>query len=522
MITLNKIREFIINQDKELEALLFEYIMQNNSNIYDNLEYSKKRAKSKIEKLINEGNIDEAKTNIEEYKNKFDVDVTIYSMEGIIYLQKGDFNKALSLFKLGLEIDSNNVDILYNIAYTYTLLNDIQNSIAYYNKCLELTNDSSLIEEIKSILQNLNNKKKVEKQTLIYIGIENDDIIHNCINNNNYDLIKILLNEESETSIDYDCNRNKIYTTNKNDFEKVLEFIIRKHENCIIITNNINFTNNIKNLKDRCKIIYYTNNNLYIDKSDYLNSNIKIYMENEICNICDFIFTNNISVYTFKKILEGRDNIYLFNNSGFNKLDINYILEQNNSISDKEILKDIELYSETINDNYVKSIYKIVINYENIDECIKYIKNIYELYNTEEIYKIYLFLLNKSNNYEDIYKLVMNSEFCDDIYKLEIKYLKSNNYYSLINFIVNLSIKVYKNIDNYFNDFTEYKIANYRYELNMFKQAYDNYIEIMESNNELKTSPLVIRNISYLMYANENKDYEKFYNNYKELIKDLY
>ncbi len=37
MITLNKIREFIINQDKELEALLFEYIMQNNSNIYDNL-----------------------------------------------------------------------------------------------------------------------------------------------------------------------------------------------------------------------------------------------------------------------------------------------------------------------------------------------------------------------------------------------------------------------------------------------------------------------------------------------------
>ena len=164
MITLNKIREFIINQDKELEALLFEYIMQNNSNIYDNLEYSKKRAKSKIEKLINEGNIDEAKMNIEEYKNKFDVDVTIYSMEGIIYLQKGDFNKALSLFKLGLEIDSNNVDILYNIAYTYTLLNDIQNSIAYYNKCLELTNDSSLIEEIKSILQNLNNKKKLKNK----------------------------------------------------------------------------------------------------------------------------------------------------------------------------------------------------------------------------------------------------------------------------------------------------------------------------------------------------------------------
>ena len=301
-----------------------------------------------------------------------------------------------------------------------------------------------------------------------------------------------------------------------------MEFIIRKHENCIIITNNINFTNNIKNLKDRCKIIYYTNNNLYIDKSDYLNNNIKMYMENEICNICDFICTNNISVYTFKKILEGRDNIYLFNNSGFNTLDINYILEQNNSISDKEILKDIELYSETINDNYVKSIYKIVINYENIDECIKYIKNIYELYNTEEIYKIYLFLLNKSNNYEDIYELVMNSEFCDDIYKLEIKYLKSNNYYSLINFIVNLSIRVYKNIDNYFNDFTEYKRANYRYELNMFKQAYDNYIEIMESNNELKTSPLVIRNISYLMYVNKNKDYEKFYNNYKELIKDLY
>ena len=518
MITLNQIREFIIKQDKDLEALLLEYIMQNNGN----LEYLKKRTKSKIENLINEGNIEEAKINIEQYKNKFDIDATICSMEGIIYLQKGDFNKALSLFKLGLEIEPSNIDTLYNIAHTYTLLNDIENSINYYNKCLELTDDKNLIEEIKITLQNLNNQKKSEKQTLIYIDIEDNDIIHNYIDYKDYNLIKVSLNDESEPRIDYDLDKNKIYTTNKTNLAKVIEFIIKKYENCMIIVNDIYFTTDIRHLKDRCKIIYYTNNNLYTDKSDYLNNNIEMYMENEICNICDFILTNDISVYTFKKILEERHNVYLFNNSRSNTLDINYILEQYNSISDKEIINDIEKYSEIIKDEYIKSIYKIVINYSNIDECIKYIKNIYEVYNTEEIYKIYLGLLTRSNNYDTLYDLVMNSEFCDDIYKLEIKYLKSNYYDSLINFIANLSIRLYKNIDNDFNDFKKYKIANYDFELNIFKQAYDNYIDIVESNDKLKESPLVIRNTSYLMYANNNSDYEKFYNKYRELLEDLY
>ncbi len=522
MITLNQIREFIIKQDKDLEDLLIKYIMQNNSNIFNNLEDLKKIEKSSIEELINKGKIDESKIKIEEYKSKYSVDVTICSMEGIIYLQKGELNKALSLFNLGLEIEPNNVDVLYNIAYTYTLLNDIENSIYYYNKCLELTNDNSLTEEIKAILQNLNNQIKVEKYTLIYIGIEEDDVIYSCIDYENYNLVKVILNENNKANTNNKSDIYTVYKAKEENLIETIEFIIGKYENCIIISNNINNINNlnkISDLKARCKIIYYTNNNLYTDKSDYLNNSRFIYLEKELCNICDIIITNDISVYIFKKILEERDNVYLFKNNRSNNLNINYILYKHKFISNEEVLKDIESYLETIKDEYTKSLYKIALNLTNIDECINYAQTIYDIYNNEETYKVYLGLLAKSDKYDTIYDLVMNSEFCDDIYKLEIKYLKSNGYYDLINFIVNLYIRLYKNIDN---NFTQYKFAHYAFDINVFDKAYSNYMEIFESNDELKDSPLVIRNTSYLMYTNNNRNYEKLYYKYQRLLEDLY
>ena len=103
MITLNQIKELLIKQENEIDNALLEYFTQNNK-AYDYVNYIKKRDKSIIEKLINEGRIEEAEFNINEYKNRFNIDTTIYSMEGIINLQKGDLQKSLSLFELGLQI----------------------------------------------------------------------------------------------------------------------------------------------------------------------------------------------------------------------------------------------------------------------------------------------------------------------------------------------------------------------------------------------------------------------------------
>ena len=45
---------------------------------------------------------------------------------------------------------------------------------------------------------------------------------------------------------------------------------------------------------------------------------------------------------------------------------------------------------------------------------------------------------------------------------------------------------------------------------------------LMNENNNLINSPIVNRNLGYLMYSKGNCDYEKFYNMYKQLIGCLY
>ena len=69
----------------------------------------------------------------------------------------------------------------------------------------------------------------------------------------------------------------------------------------------------------------------------------------------------------------------------------------------------------------------------------------------------------------------------------------------LIRFIINISIKNYKPLD--YNNNVDYKMAKYCYELICFEKAYDKYmiiINIIIKNN----SPLVSRNIAFLMYKN--------------------
>ena len=68
------------------------------------------------------------------------------------------------------------------------------------------------------------------------------------------------------------------------------------------------------------------------------------------------------------------------------------------------------------------------------------------------------------------------------------------------------------------NDEINYKRALYYFELNQFDLSLNKYKDIQNSESKFINSPLVNRNIAYLLYANRNENYEKFYNFYKELM----
>ena len=52
-----------------------------------------------------------------------------------------------------------------------------------------------------------------------------------------------------------------------------------------------------------------------------------MYLEQVVCNTCEFIFTSDISVYNAKKIIERRNNVYLIDKNIGNEFTVDYIFK---------------------------------------------------------------------------------------------------------------------------------------------------------------------------------------------------
>lgn len=519
MITLNNIRELILKQDSELENILKEYFLQSkDDNVSDDYNY-KKDLENEFNLLLEKGQVQEAKKIIEDYKLRYGIDETTYSMEGIIFVTEGNLEKAYDKFYEGLEINNLNVDLLFNMAYVNLLLGNVNESRDYCNKCLLYSKDEELNNQVYDILDNLNKVNTKDIYTFVTIGVKNDDEILKFIKKENHKIINILENKDIKLENKYDEDGITIYEVN--NVSDTLGFITRNNENCVILIGNLVPTKFIKNISNESKIIYYTNNNLYTDKSNYMNNNVDIFLEKEICNISNLIITNNISVYNFKKIIEKRDNVFFIKNNDDEIFNIVNIVKNYENISEEQIVNFINKELVLIEDEYEKSLFAIAKEQNNMDKCISLSKYIYDNYNTEESYKMYMSLLCKSKDYLNLLDTSIKSNFCEDVYKLEIIYLYNLQKYDLVEFITYLSMRLYNNIDLSGNNHIDYKMANYTFDINAFKSSYNRYILVLENNDYLVNSPIVNRNMSYLLYANENNDYKKFYSIYTELLKSF-
>lgn len=360
---------------------------------------------------------------------------------------------------------------------------------------------------------------ELQNFTIITLGIDRQDDILKQLKTSNNNIINIIENEDFIHENKYVENGITLCEVNPKKVNDIIEYLLRRSENCIILSSDINKLDSISKLEADFKMIYYADENYHIDKTGFLN-NIDIYIEKEVCNKSNIIITENIDIYNYKKIIEKRDNIYLLNENN-KEFNIEYIIKNLGSIDDCDIKSDFKEYARVIEDEYEKSKYVIASECDNIQNCIGLAKYIYEKYNTKGIYNIYISLLNQSKDYANLIATAINSEHCEDVYKCELLYLHSLNEYDLINFIINIAIKNYKDIDSMSGENLNYKLALYNFELNMFKIALDKYVEVINNNDSLAKSALVNRNIGYLMYANGNKDYEKYYDYYEEFIKGL-
>lgn len=148
------------------------------------IEYSKK-VKSQIEELINNNLLEEAKVVIKKYEEIIKKDTAIYSMKAIILIMESKLDEAKNILIEGLNTNSENFDLNYNLAYIYEQKEDYKYAFKYYNKALELCNNGFVKEEINNTLENIKIKESnvlKEKKKIVFFDKGDDKFIWDIIN----------------------------------------------------------------------------------------------------------------------------------------------------------------------------------------------------------------------------------------------------------------------------------------------------------------------------------------------------
>jgi glycosyltransferase involved in cell wall biosynthesis len=159
---------------KVVETLMLE-VKKNQEQVNKDLERQKKEFKMKIETLISQNQLEESSSLINEYEKSFERDAEIYSMLGVIALNKGNINKAELMFERGLLIDKNNTDLLFNMAYTYKILNNYEMAKKYYIKAGLRSEDLDDFNKVKAPIELTKTKNNFKNFKILHgtMGIAN-------------------------------------------------------------------------------------------------------------------------------------------------------------------------------------------------------------------------------------------------------------------------------------------------------------------------------------------------------------
>ncbi|NSW90067.1 MAG: CDP-glycerol glycerophosphotransferase family protein [Firmicutes bacterium] len=185
---------------KGIQILLDE--LQENENIEnESLQQYQTKVKEHIIHYINCGELNKAKTLIDEYERIIKTDADIYSMKAVLAMMENRLEDAEKALEEGLKINHRNCDLLYNKAYLYKLRGQIEKAVEIYNKILETTDDVELKKEIEEELSSFLCEKHSPDSNYIVTKMEQQGIVGKELSDNwnskNSSMNKDTFNEES-------------------------------------------------------------------------------------------------------------------------------------------------------------------------------------------------------------------------------------------------------------------------------------------------------------------------------------
>lgn len=159
--------------------------------------------KNEIPDLIEAGKIEESKNKIKEYTQKIGVNAEIYSFLAIIGIIEKNFIDAEKALRKGLELEPENVDLLFNYAYLYQQNNNIELAYKYYEQAKRYTQDKGIIAEINQLINELNSSKEnFPKISIIITSFNQKDKLKRAVDsaiNQTYKNTEIIIVDDCST-----------------------------------------------------------------------------------------------------------------------------------------------------------------------------------------------------------------------------------------------------------------------------------------------------------------------------------
>lgn len=157
------IKDLILDNEqykKAIEILMSEFSQSIDEN--EELKKLKKQYKNIIENSINNGELNQALSLIDEYKTISKEDIDIKNMQGIIHILKNEYEEAELILKQAFMLDSANINTLFNIAYLKEVKLEKDEAIAYYKNIISISSDEEIVLESTNKINELKKLKYIE------------------------------------------------------------------------------------------------------------------------------------------------------------------------------------------------------------------------------------------------------------------------------------------------------------------------------------------------------------------------
>lgn len=178
-----------------------------------------------IKEELMKNNLEVALNLILENEQTYKNDIEFMNLKSILCIKTEEYDIAKSNLEFAMSLDCYNLDIIYNLAYVYYKLEDIESSLGLYKKIFEVADDEETIDEVVNFV---NSKEYFETTKKYIINLLDEKNINFAIEFiDKFKLIIIDSNlEELRSRVLSECNIENNKKISENVDIKILDTIL--------------------------------------------------------------------------------------------------------------------------------------------------------------------------------------------------------------------------------------------------------------------------------------------------------